>query len=234
MFLPTDLRNRRNLARGGSSTRPLRSRLAGWRTPPLDNYCTCGGRCERTVLRNFPPAPGHAPRRARLLRGRGARAGEARLAVRLRCGVCRRLRQLRAGRGRARPRRRGGGPRRPRARALLPPTAAGRRGGAARRRRGAGRPRVLLPRRRPGERLPAAVLRVRRRAAHGAAAAAAGPRSPPRTPPARTCRRAAPPRAPPRSRRPAAGSRWAAATSRGGPWTAADTAPWPTPVAASC
>ena len=55
-----------------------------------------------------------------------------------------------------------------------------------------------------------------------------------RTPPARTCRRAAPPRAPPRSRRPAAGSRWAAATSRGGPWTAASTAPWPTPVAASC
>ena len=45
---------------------------------------------------------------------------------------------------------------------------------ARRRRRGAGRPRVLLPRRRPGERLPAAVLRVRRRAAHGAAAAAAG------------------------------------------------------------
>ena len=40
--------------------------------------------CERTVLRNFAPAPGHAPRRARLLGGgRGASAGEARLAVRL-------------------------------------------------------------------------------------------------------------------------------------------------------
>ena len=60
------------------------------------------------------------------------------------------------------------------------------------------------------------------------------PPPPPRAPPARTCRRAAPPRAPPRARRPAAGSRWAAATSRGGPWTAASTAPWPTPVAASC
>ena len=35
----------------------------------------------------------------------------------------------------------------------------------------------------------------------------------------------------------AATGRWeplAAATSRGGPWTAASTAPWPTPVAASC